>query len=52
MLIKWMIGNTSIIIDTSYIDNRTPEQAKIDDERVADAAWAIVEELIAHGEEV
>lgn len=46
------IGNTKIIIDTSYVDNRTPEQVKIDDERIADAAWAIVDELLEWGEEV
>lgn len=45
-------GNTTVIIDTSYIDNRTPEQYEADNERVVEAAWAIIDELLEYGEAV
>lgn len=45
-------GNATIIINTSYLDNLTEEQAKLDDERIHEAAWAIIDELIEWGEEV
>jgi len=44
--------NTTVKIDDSYIRNRTPEQYEIDNQRIIEAAWAIIDELIERGEEV
>lgn len=51
-VIEYMSGNAKIIIDESYIQNRTPEQYQADYERLQEAAWAIIDELAALGEEV
>ncbi len=45
-------GNALIMIDESYIENRTEEQHQLDLEQLQDAAWAIIDELVAAGEEV
>ena len=39
------IGNTIIKIDTSYVDTRTAEQAKVDEAMLTDAVWALYDEL-------
>lgn len=36
-------GNTTVVIDYSYINSRTPEQAKQDKEALSDALWEIEE---------
>ncbi|WP_217283070.1 hypothetical protein [Paenibacillus alginolyticus] len=38
------IGNTIIKIDTSYVDTRTAEQAKVDEAMLTDAVWALYDE--------
>mgnify|MGYP001176712709 CR=1 FL=1 len=45
-------GNTTVIIDESYIQNRTEEQYRRDYEQLQEAAWAIIDELVAAGEDV
>lgn len=46
------IGNTLITFDTSYIDNRTKEQERLDMERLKDACWPIIDEIVERGEAV
>lgn len=45
-------GNALIMIDESYIENRTAEQYALDLEQLQEAAWSIIDELVAAGEEV
>lgn len=38
------IGNTRVLVDTSYVDNRTPDQAQKDLMMLREAVWALLDE--------
>jgi hypothetical protein len=42
---EMMIGNTRITFDTSYLDNRTEEQKKIDEAMLTDAIWNLYDAM-------
>lgn len=49
-MIVYQLGKTTVIIDESYVLNKTPEQAKADQEALDASMWAIADELYARGE--
>lgn len=51
-MVEYQIGRSRVMIDTSYIDSRTPEKYEEDNEKVVVAAWAIIDELLERGEAI
>lgn len=40
---EYMIGRTKVIINYSYVNSRTPEQEKLDDQMLSEAVWLMCE---------
>jgi hypothetical protein len=43
--IHMQLGNTKVIIDLSYVNNRTEEQKQVDKAMLSDAVWNLYDEM-------
>jgi hypothetical protein len=43
--IHMQLGNTKVIIDLSYVNNRTEEQKQVDKAMLSEAVWNLYDEM-------